>query len=193
MSENVQYLADARYSMTIPANSSAAVAFAIKKMNLRRVVVEPIFSQGGEENEPNIFFGPTYCKEVMALQQMPMLEWLKTYSEKHDLPRMDSLEDILAIDGLEELWLALFSGLEIAENIFSILKSDFANEPRIVLLANFPISHQMQFRCADPTGWRDFFFCKGSLGDRFKNFGRWDKSVALRGDGYSVIRTKAVL
>jgi hypothetical protein len=192
MNSEVQYLADARYSVTAPANSSASVSFAIKAMNLRRILVEPIYSPGGEENEPNIFFGPTHCKEMLALQQMPMLEWLKTFSEKHFLPRPDSLEDLLAIEGLEELWLSISPNLEIADGIFSFLK-DFSNERKIILLADFPMTRQMPFRCADPTGKHDFFVCNGLWSEKLKNSTRWHKSIALRGDGHSVIRTRTVL
>ncbi|MFZ5805833.1 MAG: hypothetical protein ACOY3I_01305 [Verrucomicrobiota bacterium] len=186
-------LADARYSVTVPANTSAAVAFAVKKKKLPRVLVEPILSPGENEGESDLFFGSLFCGEITVLKQMPVMEWIKNYFQKYDLPRVDSLDDLLAIEGLEELWLWLSMPYSGIEKVIALLRQNFAEENRIVLASRLPLPKGLPFRCADPTGARDFLLCSGSWKERFRYSSLWKKSVVLRSNGQSALRTQVIL
>ncbi|MFH1067277.1 MAG: hypothetical protein V1746_05195 [bacterium] len=182
------YLADARYSVTVPANTSSAAAFAIKERRLGRVLVEPIFAD--DPQEPELYFGPLYCREMRELREMTVKDWLKNVSQKHDLPRLDSLDDLLDVKNLEELWLFLNVEEEQAEKIVNVLQAEFPDEKRLVLAAEFPLPSSATYRCADPTGKREYFLCSGSSRDCKRHF---QKSVSFCENGRSLIRTKTIL
>ena len=189
--ENI--LADARYSVSVPANSSAAVAFAVSEQNLTRVLVEPMTSPAGQGNEAGVFFGPLYCEEMTALRETPMMDWLAEYYQKYDLPRVDSLDDLLSVEGLDELWLWQKEGPRQAGELADILQKHYSNESRLVIAAPFALPKQISFRCADPTRKRNFFLCNGTLEESLRHPMRWRQSVALRSDGLSAIRTRTIL
>lgn len=192
--KEVRYLADVRYSVAVPANSSAAVKVATEELGLGAVLLEPMYDGAGDDpSEAGIFFGPVTCPEMVQLRTMPVMEWLTTVSRLHELPRVDSLDDMLALEGVEELWLWVGPQREQIEGILTILRNEFPEEQRIVLVADFELSEDVPYRCADPTGNHEFFFCEGDFGDWLRNQSKWKQSVALRGDGFSNIRIKTVL
>jgi hypothetical protein len=192
MAETI-YLADVRYSMSVPANSSAALRRAADDYGIRRVIVEPIYSPGNNPKEAGIFFASLFCQEVAALRELSVMEWLTTLSRKHSLPRVDSLDDLLAVPNINEIWLRLTLPPEQFDDFATILVEDFPEEEKIVLAADFPLPEGLPYKCADPTGKHDFFITTGSLKQRIRHPILWPKSVAFRSDGYSVIRTQAIV
>jgi hypothetical protein len=70
-----QLIADVRYSVNVPANTTAAVAYAVQKAGIPRILIEAIFSQPTDEfGQPSLYFGPTYCNEVQVLKTMSMID-----------------------------------------------------------------------------------------------------------------------
>lgn len=189
----VEFIADARYSVTFPANSSAAVHHAVKVQNYTRVLVEPIYSPGADVNESGLFFAPVMCSEVLALRTMPVMDWLTTLSRKHHLPRIDSLDDLLEPEGLEEIWLYMSMEANHVQPFLDVLKADYPNESRIVLAAPFPLPASLDYRVADTTGKRDYFMTNGQFQDWLSGWNRWDRSVTFREDCFSRLRARPVL
>lgn len=189
MLREIQYLADVRRSVTVPANSLAAVAHAITVHNIPRVLVEPILAPAGKESEEGIFFAPLHCREMAVLKEIPITEWIAQFYQKHNLPRLDSLEDLLSAEGLVELWLWLDDDRAQAEKIIQLIQKSLPHERRIVFAAGVALPETV-YRCADPTAKRDYFFCDGSLGKRIRHAGKWNRSVAFRTNSLAAIRTK---
>jgi hypothetical protein len=114
-------------------------------------------------------------------------------AREHELPKVDIIEEILTVKGIEELWIYLNIPSDKIEEAIEILSFDANNDERIILVSEHALPPKTHFRTADPTGKGTYILNNGTVLDRIRYSMEYDRTVSLKHNGWSNYQVKTIV
>ena len=153
--EAFKTVCDIRYSLNYCPNSVTAAEHAVKSLGVPRILVSVLFSPAADEDDEDCFLlPPPLSPEYDLLHQTPWSAWYYEFVINRQFSVPDLLEEILSVEGLEELWVDLSSSPDLITTAAERLRDTVPEESSIVLVSSseFVTPLPRGVSACDPTG-----------------------------------------
>lgn len=150
---------DIRYSLNYCPNSVTAAEHAAKDLGHSRVLISVLYSPAADEDDEDCFLlPPPMSPEYDLLHATPWSAWYYEFVINRQFSVPDLLEEVLAVDGISQLWVALSCSPPLFHDACEKLRAVVPQEIKIVLVSASPLPSPLPAGMVgcDPAGSQEY-------------------------------------